>query len=176
MIFYTLFKRKEMKKLLSHPIFKKMEYWKKVQINHIEITNIAKRNMIRVFLKLYIKQFQIILNEFVTSEMYKIPETIIPLYLDTLNKIEQLSSLQCIPSIFLDKYNELEKDHLNSIYSDIENIISSGFYKSYMDKSTAILDVFMYHFVFIILNSEKSLNQLNGQMESILVNSIFDEQ
>jgi len=176
MIFYTLFKRKEMKKLLSHPIFKKMECWRRVQINHIEITNIAKRNMIRVFLKLYIKQFQIILNEFVISEMYKTPETIVPLYLDTLNKIEQLSSLQCIPSMFLDKYNELEKDHLNSIYSDIENIISSGFYQSYMDKSTAILDVFMYHFVFIILNSEKSLNQLNGQMENILTNSIFDEQ
>ncbi|MCK9198641.1 MAG: hypothetical protein M0P49_03470 [Bacilli bacterium] len=176
MIFDALFKRKESKKLLSHPIFKKMEYWKCVQINHIEITNIPKRNMIRVFLKLYIKQFQVILNEFIMDEMYKTPETIIPLYLDTLNKIEQSSVLQCIPSIFLNKYNELEKDHLNSIYSDIENIMSSSFYKSYMDKSTVILDVFMYHFVFIILNSEKSLNQLNGQMEKVLINTIFDEQ
>jgi len=176
MLFSTLFRRKESKKLLSHPIFKKMEYWKCVQINHIEITNIPKRNMIRVFLKLYIKQFQTVLNEFIMDEMYKTPETIIPLYLDTLSKIEQSSLLQCIPSIFLNKYNELEKDHLNSIYSDIENIMSSSFYQSYMDKSTAILDVFMYHFVFIILNSEKSLNQLNGQMETVLVNTIFDEQ
>lgn len=175
MIFNTLFKRKEKKKLLSHPIFKKMEYWKSVQINRIEITNVAKRNMIRVFLRLYINQFQIILNQFITTKMYKQPEAIIPLYLEILNRIQQSSLLQCIPSIFLDKYNELEHDHSNSIYADIENIISSSFYKSYMDKSTAILDIFMYHFVFIILNSEKSLNQLNGEMENVLINTIFDE-
>jgi len=175
MLLNKLFKRKEKKKLLSHPIFKKMEYWKCVQINHIQITNISKRNMIRVFLKLYIKQFQIILNEFIISEMYKNPEIIISLYLNALKNIEQTSLLQCIPPVFLNKYNELEKDHLNSIYSDIENIISSSFYQTYMDKSTAILDIFMYHFVFIILNSERSLNQLNGHIEESLSNTIFDD-
>lgn len=168
-------RRKEKKKLLSHPIFKKMEYWDNIQINRIEISHIAKRNMIRVFLKLYIKQFKVNLMDFIENDKYLEPESIIPIYLETISKIEKSAILKCVPQIFLDKYNTLESEHLDSIHTNIENIISSNFYDCYMDKSVAILDVFMYHFVFIILNSEKSLNELNGKMESSLENTIFCE-
>ncbi len=168
-------KGREIKKLLAHPIFKKIEYWDLVKINNIEINNIAKKNMIKVFLKLYLKQFKIIFIDFIDSGDYMTPEKIIPIYLDALDKIEKSAILKCIPVIFLDKFNLLQRDHLGCIYNSIENIVTSNFYKNYTDKTTAILDVFMYHLVFIVLNSEKSLNELNGQMEKVLENSIFSE-
>lgn len=164
-----------MRKLYSHPIFQKLDYWIDIQIDCIRLSSKIKQNMIRVFLKLYFKEFRDMLRKYINSGDYKNPEKMINIYVNVLHNVESKSTLNSIPNVFIEKYKLMEKDHLLSTYKNIENIIISNFYTDYFDKSVALLDIFMYHFVFIILSSEETLNQLNGQMERALEGTIFDE-
>ena len=168
-------KRSDDKKLTQHPLFQKIDFAMNFQIERINIANHAKRNMIHAFLKLYFSEFKKQINIFLNSNKDNEPLRFIELFTHTLEKIDDEALCIAIPEIFIKKYNLLQQSHVESIYASLENIANSQFYHDNTDKISAMFDVLICHFVFITLDSEKTLNELNGRMEAALKGSIYED-
>ena len=131
--------------------------------------------MIHTFLKLYFNEFNNAFTNYLQSEKTADPAAFISLYSATLQNINQEALGSGIPEIFVIRYGELCHFQLDSIYASLEGIASSRFYSRPDDKITAMLDILLCHLVFITLDAERTLNDLNGKMEAVLKGSIFDK-
>jgi hypothetical protein len=163
--------------LLEHPVFNKIDCAIAYQIDRIDIAHPAKCNMTHAYLKLYFKEFKKGITEFIESyEDANGPMNFIILYKETLTRINKEALGVGIPEIFLNRYDQLCKGQKESVYISLENILNSHFYSQAEDKIVAMLDILLSHLVFIILDAERTLNDLNGKMEVALAGSIFDRK
>lgn len=164
-----------MKDLLDHPVFEKMECAIAFQIDRIDIDHKAKKNMIRTFLKLYFSEFEESTRLYMNNHNASVnPISFITLFTQTLNDINKEALAKGIPDLFINRYDELCSAKTQAVYVSFENVLKSRFYSTTMDKITAMLDMLMSHLVFITLDAEKTLNDLNGRMEFVLKGSIFE--
>lgn len=162
---------------LEHPLFQKIDCALAYQIDRIDIAHLAKRNMTHTFLKLYFNEFKEGITGFVDTFDDSIDTmSFIVLYKETLSKINKEALGLGIPEIFLNKYDEICKGKTEAVYISLENILRSHFYSQPDSKITAMMDILLSHLVYIILDAERTLNDLNGKMETALAGGIFDRK
>lgn len=160
--------------LLSHPFFKKMNYWTDFQIQHLKIENTLKKNMVSLFFKISIKEFYDTLQEFLKQGSHVKVEEFPELFSTILDTIESKCIREGIPSMFITKFEETQRSHLQSIEDSIRYIVNSKIYFQDIDKINAILDVLLYYFIFVALITETIINEMNGSLEKLLKGSKFN--
>lgn len=166
--------KSDKKKLRSHMFFEKSSYWLTYQIDSIELPSHRKENMAKKFLSNYVIKFKEMLTAYINNGDFNHPEELLNLYLKTMKYVNSSSLAIGIPQLFLDKYDEYQDAQTIAINEELKNIISSSFYRTNMDKIIAIFDVITYAFIYVILNAEESLTNMNGELEKALEGTIFD--
>jgi hypothetical protein len=79
-----------------------------------------------------------------------------------------------VPSIFLDKFRKWHEIHTTITFDAIRSVCDSKFYDSEYERTAAVLDILLFSFRLTIVDAEKSINELNGQLEQVLKGTIFD--
>lgn len=169
-----LFKKSNKSILKKHMFFEKAEYWLNYQIGCIELPSNRKEKMAKKFLSNYVTVFRDMLNNYINKGDYNDPSELINLYLKGMNEVRDTSISLGIPEIFLEKYEQYQNAQTIAIYEQLKSITYSSFYKTNMDKIVAIFDTITYAFIYVILNAEETLRNMNGVLEKALENGIFD--
>ena len=169
-----LFKKSNKAILKKHMFFEKSEYWLNYQIGSIELPSHRKEKMAKKFLSNYVTIFRDMLNDYINKGDYDNPSELINLYLKGMNEVRSSSISLGIPELFLDKYEQYQNAQTVAIYEQLKSISYSSFYKTNMDKIIAIFDTITYAFIYVILNAEETLVNMNGTLEKALENGIFD--
>lgn len=166
--------KSDKKKLKNHMFFEKCAYWLNYQIDNIELPSQRKEKMAKKFLSNYVIKFREMLTSYINDGNFDHPEDLLKLYFKTMKYVRDSSLAIGIPQLFLDKYDEYQDAQTLAINEELKSIVSSSFYKTNMDKIIAIFDVITYAFIYVILNAEESLTNMNGELEKALEGTIFD--
>jgi hypothetical protein len=172
----SIFKTVSKIHLSRHIFFVNTKKWLGVNIDRVEFPNSKKKErMIKAYLKNYISTFGRVLKEYVDKGQFNNPPELLDIYLQTVKDIRNSSITIGIPEIFLDKYDELQKQQVISIDNQLSGIVNSSFYRTNMNKISAMFDAFNYAFAYVILNAEDTLKNINGELERALTGGIFDQ-
>lgn len=166
--------KREKKRLKKHIFFEKANYWVNYQIDNIKLPSKRKENMAKRFLGIYVTTFEDILNNYIDREDYEHPSELIDLYLHGMNEVKMASLSIGIPELFLDKYDEYQDAQTSAIYEQMKIIVSSDFYETDIEKIITVFDAITYAFIYIILNAERTLRHMNGELDRALKGTIFD--
>lgn len=166
--------KKDRKRLRKHIFFEKANYWVNYQIDNIKLPSRRKENMAKRFLCIYVTTFEDILINYINRGDYEHPSELIDLYLHGINEVKMAAMSIGVPKIFLDKYEEHQDAQTSAMYEQMKSIVSSNFYETDIEKIIAIFDTITYAFIYIILNAEKTLLHMNGELEHALEGTIFD--
>lgn len=173
--FKRLFKNRAMKECLDHQFFKNMNYWRKIQINSLEIESPAKRKVMILFLNIKFDTFEKVMCEFVSSpDCLKNLNLVEGIIIDAIKTYEEEALRNGIPEIVLTKFNEWHKDTIEDTVSLLRTILESGSHTDNFNQLIAILDILTFAFRKTILHAEDTMNGLNGQLEAALKGTQFD--
>lgn len=156
--------------LKSHPFFTRMRYHLQITIPNIKIENSKKKKMIITFLKIkfetwYDAYYADIINN---SNKFNRREDRVPLCLYCVKQYEEKIREKGIPEIFIRKFSEWHKHHVDIAVDGIENIWQNDFYSSIEEKKAAELDLLLAAFAYTIVDVQKTLNDFNGELDEIL--------
>jgi hypothetical protein len=170
--FFT--KKKDHKKqILRHSFFSHMDYWITVAINNIPIENPLKKKYIKQFLSIKFKTFKDNSYKWISTnfdnEDCNADIIINTLLLDSIKECEDKCLKLGVPKIIVEKLTIWDHSKLHVINSAIQDICNSKFYTNSHDKKAAILDILQAAFHLIVIDSEKTLNILNGDVEAALI-------
>jgi len=164
---------------MEHIFFYNINYWVNIGIDKIPITNPIKKRVVSKFLKIKFLSYDRHLKHFINNkignntrecdivEMQNLLIEIVKDYEDEIKK-------KGIPEIFIEKFKKLHESNLQIIFDAIGSICTSKFYDSLQEKMAAILDVLLFSFRVTFTDVEQTINELNGEIESVLKGSIFD--
>ena len=172
------FFKKEPCDLTEHTFFSNINYWVNIGIDKIPINNPIKKRVVSKFLKIKFLSYDKHLKEFIKKtltitkecdivEIQNLLINIVKDYEDEINK-------KGIPDIFIEKFKKLHENNLQIIFDAIGSICTSKFYDSLHEKMAAILDILLFSFRVTFTDVEQTINEINGEIESVLKGSIFD--
>jgi hypothetical protein len=163
------------KSLEQHQFFTTMNYWINVEIDNIPVQNRLKRNVVRCFLKIqfttFYDNFKKLIND---SENFKVKNSFENIMIECIKQYEEEALNKGVPSIFLDKFRKWHEIHTTITFDAIRSVCDSKFYDSEYERTAAVLDILLFSFRLTIVDAEKSINELNGQLEQVLKGTIFD--
>ena len=170
-------KRKVEVDITSHPFFSHMDLWIHRNIKKIEIEHKKKEAMVRRFLTIKFIVFKGVFEKLavrlVSSEILadgqieKLATEYTTKGIDEYNK----QALEAgVPKIFLDGFDKWHKGHIDMFISNLQSISHSDFYDTNRDKTIAFLNMAMFVFGTTITDAEKTIKDMNGQIEKALDN------
>lgn len=165
------------RRLENHRFFSTMNYWINIEIDNLPITNKMKKNVVTKFLKI---KFNVFLNNFknfvneVENGNYDSSRSVELILVDSIKEFEFEARRQQIPDLFIEKYRKWDNTHTQITYDAIKSIIESKYYTTMDEQVAAILDILLFSFRLTIVDAEKTINDLNGELEKFLHGTIFD--
>lgn len=174
-MYFKIFKNRAMKECMNHQFFKNMNYWRKIQINSLEIESPAKKKVMILFLNIKFDTFEKVMCKFVNSSdclnnLFEIEGIVI----DAIKEYEAEARRHGVPEVFLTKFNEWHKDTIDDTVNLLRTILESGSHTDNFSKLIAILDILTFAFRKTIIHAEQTLNGLNGHLEAALKGTQFD--
>lgn len=176
-MFLDLFRKKrKVTELKNHQFFSTMNFWVSVQIDILPIQSRMKKNVISKFLKIKFEVFEKKVREYITTlecsdDCVLNFETIM---VDCLKEADELALQNSIPTIFLEKFKRWDEQHSGITFNSISDICNSKFYTSNYEKTNAILDILLFSFRLTIIDAEKTISEMNGDLERVLKGTIYD--
>jgi len=172
------FFKKEQSDLNEHIFFSNINYWVNIGIDKIPITNPIKKRVVSKFLKIKFLSYDKHLKDFIKKTVNTTKECDIVeiqnLLIEIVKDYEDEINKKGIPDIFIEKFKKIHENNLQIIFDAIGSICTSKFYESLYEKMAAILDILLFSFRVTFTDVEKTVNELNGEIESVLKGSIFD--
>jgi hypothetical protein len=171
---FNLFQRNN-RLLEQHQFFSTLRYWITVEIDNIPVQSRVKKNVISKFLKIKFSTFDKNFSEFIKDETnFQNATKLENLMLNCINIYEQEALQKGVPMLFLEKFRKWNEKHTEITFTSIRSICESKFYSSTYEKTAAVLDILLFSFRLTIVDAEKTINELNGELERILKGTIFD--
>jgi hypothetical protein len=175
MRFFKSNNKVKFKKLCNHPFFTSMNYWINIEINNLQIQNKLKKNVATVFLKLQFKLFVSNLKCFIEDENNcNNLSTVEQIIIDAINECDERAKNLGIPRIFVDKFRKWNHQHTEIAFNAVSSICESKIYSTDAEKMAAILDILLAVFKLTIVDIEKTIGELNGELEKALKGTIYD--
>lgn len=163
---------KKRKKLERHHFFTSISYWINIEINNLLIKNLCKKKVTCLFLKIKYNVFSKNIREFIMKGSNNCQD-LEDIIINSFNECEVKARSEGIPDIFIDKFRVWDFEHTRVLVDSIESIINSNFYNSFEEKVAAILDIMIFSFRLTLVDAEKTINSLNGDLEKALEGTIF---
>lgn len=171
-MFSILLNKNNRKKLEKHHFFTSISYWINIEINNLPIENLSKKKVICLFLKTKYNIFSKNIKRFINSTNNNCEE-IENILIKSFKECEDIARSEGIPDIFIDKFRVWDYEHTKILIDSIESIINSKFYSTFEEKIAAILDIMIFSFRLTLVDAEKTINELNGDLEKALEGTIF---
>ena len=179
---YKCVTRRVMKHRRSYPLsyhtfFLRMDSWMRYDINHIPFTDPFRKAVFNDFLSIKFDCCKKTLAEFVAREKLwkdkhpnEIKDEIITLLMECVAEYEEKARLKGIPEEVIAKFNKWHRSRVKVAISGIKAITASQFYISNLSRVAAILDIFTITFHDTILDAERTLKDLNGDLDGMVYN------
>lgn len=158
----------------KHSLFGKCDYWIQVVIPAVKVTSPAKRRLAIKYLTLFVTVFRDGLRQYFSNgavcgalpgEMNRQHQE---LFLSLKREVDVQSKAANIPTIFIDKLNDKNKQWDSVMYNDIEDMCNSEFYHDCEDKLAAILDSYTHYLRRLTMDAERTMKELNGELDAAL--------
>lgn len=165
-------------KLLDHKLFWQLKHWLNYKLNHLDIPCPCRKAVFQDLLKL---EFSIIYDEvyqtFISANMMKyIDEEIERLALNTITNIfakcEQKAKDSGIPDVVYLVYRKWSAQRISFIKEMIIKNSYSTFFQNNAEKLNAILDAVLVVVNLAVIDAEKTLLELNGDLDDMVYNGI----
>lgn len=179
---YIGIKKSKNKKLITHPLFNKIKIEKNTISNYFTIKNKGKelifKDILAEHLSIIEKNALQLCNKFdnheikteeqLYEESYKILENIISeLSTFYINNSKYTNEEQETLGIVMNKYTVWNKDREDEMIARIKEICVSSFYPTLETKCITIFDTFLFITNDIIIDANKTLNALNGDLHGL---------
>ena len=172
--FITQRKIYKYRKLKKHQFFLLMHYWINVEIDNLPITNELKKRVVIKFLKIKFSIFEKNFLNFIANINTTDDPDLEKIFLDSIMECEETAIHKYIPELFIEKFRQWHSSHISITFEAIRSINESTFYDSSYEKVAATLDILLFTFRLTIVDAEKTINELNGELEKVLKGTIFD--
>jgi len=173
--FLGLNRSSKYKRLKNHQFFILINYWINVEIDNIPVQNKIKKRVISKFLKIKFNIFEKNFLDYInTVDSNTNDVNIKKVFLDCISEYEEEAVRKYIPIIFIDKFREWHSCHIEIAFEALKSIGESCFYDSPYEKIAASLDILLFAFRLTIIDAEKTINDLNGELEQVLRGTVFD--
>jgi len=166
------FKNNKRKKLERHHFFTTISYWINIEIDNLPIKNECKKKVICLFLKIKYNIFSKNIKKIIASESTNCQD-LEDIIIASFNECEVKARSEGIPDIFINKFRIWDHDHTKILIDSVDSIIRSNFYSTFEEKVAAILDLMIFSFRLTLVDAEKTINELNGELEKALEGTIF---
>jgi len=162
----------------SHPFFSHMDLWIHRNIKKIQVNHSLKEAMIHKFLTIKFTVFKDIFEKLairlVSSEILadgQIERLATEYTIKAMEEYNKQALESGVPKIFLDGFDKWHKEHIDMFISNLQSISHSDFYDTNRDKTIAFLNMAMFVFGVTITDAEKTIKEMNGEIESALDNN-----
>lgn len=163
-----LFPSLRLNTVLGHPFFSRLPYYINFVINDLPISSTRKKIMIQNFLRIFLNAFLLTYRDGMSIRENCRDNFHLDLFLDAKRKAEAASLDFGIPEIFLHKFNHFYRAHADVAIKGIQDICDSRYYSSCKEKQSAILDLLLATLAMLILDAERTANDLNGELDEVL--------
>lgn len=154
--------------MLGHPFFSRLPYYINFVITNLPIQSVAKRTMMQNFLRLKLSTFLDLYREEMAKRDHCRENFHYALFLEVQHRSEAAALESGIPEIFLKKFNAAYRAHLEVAIKGIQDICDSRYYRNCKEKQDAILDLLLATLSMLILDAERTANELNGELDEAL--------
>jgi hypothetical protein len=178
-------KRKLLLPLSKHEVFTNLQSYIERGIDLSVLPGSEEKKIIAkaFFERCEIPVFKDRLKEFITSiedtaeenkltTLYNLPELLYQWVDECEQKALSLkidfddACMYGIPKIFIDRFNKLNKDHIQFTYEKIKSIMFSSFYRTWQIRTIVILELFDVMFTIKKDDVTKAMMSLNGELDA----------
>lgn len=166
------------KDLIRHPFFPAMRYAVKYRIPHLDIVEPCRKLIFRDLLRIKFTVFldnvyaftsRQDLNEISVEHFHEAVLTAVSV---SIAEYEQKMREAGIPDIVIDRFGRWHQNTVDLIMELIENASNSRFYRDNNSRMIAILDWLQAAFQITLLDAEKTLGSLNGELDGIIYKGV----
>lgn len=171
-IFSRAFNKKH--PLTRHTFFSTINRITSYIIYRLPIENKLKKRVVIFYLKLLFEHIEKLIEGCITNlETFDIGE-LEKLYLKTLDEVEEEAIKSGVPNVFVEKFKEWDAVHVSILLDGINRVANSSFYATNYLKMSTALDQLTTLIIWQMLDVEKTINSLNGDLERAIKGTIFD--
>jgi len=164
--FFTRRKKPDLKK---HTVFNRLKYYIDFKIPDLPIEHpVKKKHMVNLLTIKYKILESTIKSSLCDKDLDAKEIDYAPVLMEAIKSYELEAHKQKIPLILVERFSEWHESKVRTMLDSIEVIKNSTFYKSSYEKKLAILDITMWSLIMTITDAEKTLNELNGELEKAL--------
>lgn len=160
--------------LTRHPFFASMQHSVKYRIPHLDIAEPCRKLICRDLLKIKFTVFLRNIQDFLqhgdlnSMSVEHFHESAVMVVSTSVVEYEQQMREAGIPEVVIDRFGHWHQNTLELIMGLIENASNSRFYRDNNARMVAILDWLQAAFQITLLDAEKTLTSLNGELDGIV--------
>lgn len=169
-------------KLIFHPVFTRIDFYKNIVLNTFEFKNKGKEIVFKEILVQHLGIYKEILmdlceaidnkeemdtNELRNRSINCISEINVKLNTFYVDNCKFTDDEKKVLDIVIGKYHNWDYGRESRMVDSVETICSSSFYPNTYAKAVTILDIFLFAIGDTIEDANKTLNNLNGDLKGL---------
>lgn len=173
---------KEKIKIINHPVFTRIEFYKHIVLTSFEYKNKGKEIVFKEILDQHLTIYKIKLEELCksidenpsmdTTDLLNKSTQTLSTITESLNNFYKTNAQftdeeKQVLDIVLDKYHIWDSGRETKLLEMIENICGSAFYPDTYSKAVTIFDIFLFRISDTIEDANKTLNYINGDLKGL---------
>lgn len=153
-------------------LINKLSFWVRYKVDTLEMKNRARTEIFRDLIKFRLQSF---LDEF-TDESFKYflhidgelsYRELLNLFTEVRDRSDEKAKAAGIPDIVIEKFNQWTNPTIQYTLRSAELVLHSGVYDTNTEKMTIIYSLMTSMLELVILEAEKALSILNGELDGI---------
>lgn len=173
-IFRILRRKNEQPALVEHVFFGNINKMLSYDINNLPITSTLKKRVVSCFLKILFTKIRKVTLDLCNGLDNGPLEDVSSLYINAIANAEEEALKAGVPEIFIERFRSWDSNHIDAIIDSMNQIASSKFHENDYEKLKAILDILNAITQLQLLDIEKTINSLNGELEKAIKGTVFD--
>ena len=173
-MFNILRKRNKCPALTEHVFFTNINKMMVYDINNLPITSTLKKRVVSCFLKILFTKIHTVTLDLCNNLNKEPLGDISSLYINSIRDAEEEALKAGVPEIFIEKFRSWDSNHTDAIINSMSQIVCSKFHKDDYEKLKAVLDILNAVTQLQLLDIERTIDSLNGELEKSIKGTIFD--
>lgn len=164
------FSKKKIANINNHPLFDYLNYNINIKIPNINIEDYNRDIIFKKFLlikfKVFSKNFKEALKvNFKNLDDSELRNILITNLFNSIKEYENQCNVIGIPCMVVTKFSKWHSPHIEMVMNAVNYITTSSFYHSQEEKLAIIFQYYITGFNQTIIDAEKTLHELNGELD-----------
>ena len=167
--------------LAQHSFFSQIGYWRNIGIDAIQINDKGRSLISKDLLHIQFRVFETAMRNIIhykqvgTLSQLALKQHITAEITQALKTCEMESRQIGIPDVVRIKFIQWHQRSISFLMNGIDDICSSSFYKNNPQRLNALLTIMLAAFHATLLDAERTLDELNGELTGITYKNITIE-